>query len=57
MKASNKVGRSWVPNTFPRTYLNSGPSPSVVHLCMDSKLLPGPKNQVVSPFLLPSPRG
>jgi hypothetical protein len=55
MKASNKVRRSWVPNTFPRTYLNSGPSPSVVHLCMDSKLVPGPKNQVVSPFLLPSP--
>jgi hypothetical protein len=55
MKASRKAGRSWVPNTFPRTYLSSGPSPRLVPLCMDSKLVPGPKNQVATPFLHPSP--
>ena len=39
MKANCKVGRSWVPNT----YLSSEPSPKLVPLCMDSKLVHEPK--------------
>ena len=35
---------SWVPNTSPRMYLSSGPNPRLVPLCMDSKLVSGPKN-------------
>jgi hypothetical protein len=54
MKASRKAGRSWVPNTFPRTYLSSGPSPRLVPLCINSKLVPGPKNQVTTHFLRPN---
>ena len=45
MKASRKAGRSWVSNTFPRTYLTSRLSPRLIPLCMDSKLVPKPKNQ------------
>jgi hypothetical protein len=55
MKASHKARRSWVPNTFPRTYLSSGPNPRLVPLYMDSKLVPGPKNQVTTHFLRISP--
>ena len=55
MKASRKAGQSWVPNTFPRTYISFGLSPRLVTLFMDSKLVPGPKNQVATPFLRPSP--
>ena len=55
MKANRKAGRSWVPNTFPRTYLSSGPNPRLVPLCMDPKLVPRSKNQVTTHFLRPSP--
>ena len=54
MKASRKAGRSLVPNTFPIMYLSSGPNTRIVPLCMDFKLVPGPKNQVATPFLHPS---
>ena len=50
MKANYKAGRSWVPNTFRRMYLSSELSPRLVPLCMDSKLVPGPKNQVETHF-------
>ena len=45
MKVSRKAGRSWVLNTFPRTYLSSRPSPRLVPLCIDSKLVLGPKTR------------
>ena len=57
MKTSCKAGRSWVSNTFPRTYLSSGPNPRLVPLYMDSKLVPRSKNQVTTHFLRPSPWG
>ena len=56
MKDNHKAEWSWVPNTFPRTYLSSRPSLRLVPLFMKSKLVPGPKNQVVTPFLCPSPQ-
>ena len=43
MKASRKAGPSWVSNTFPRTCLSFEPSRRLVPLCMDSKLVLGPK--------------
>ena len=52
--ASCKAERSWVPNTFPRTYLSSKPTPRLVPLWMDSNFVPTPKNQVATPFLCPS---
>ena len=55
MKVSRKAGWSWVPTTFPRMYLSSEPSRMLILLCMDSKLVPGPKNQVATPFLCPRP--
>ena len=55
MKANYKAGQSWVPNTFRRMYLSSELSPRLVSLCKDSKLVPGPKNQVETHFLRPSP--
>ena len=55
MKASHKAEQSWVPNTFPRMYLSSGPNLRLVSLCMDSKLVPGPKNQAATHFLCSSP--
>ena len=44
MKARRKTERFLVPNTFPRMYLSFRPSPRLVSLSMDSKLVLGPKN-------------
>ena len=44
MKATCIAGWSWVPNTFPRTYLNLRLSIGLILLCMDSNLIPGPIN-------------
>ena len=43
MKINRKVGRSWIPNIFSITYLSSEPSPRLISLCVDSKLIHGPK--------------
>jgi len=46
-EANLRVGRSWVPNTFPRTYLNS----ELIYLVVRSVVLPW-KDTI---FMVPRP--